>query len=160
MRCCKSQNRKHKRDGAPGYDEHQNALVCKKHSVHDRLQRNSPNPSQMPYQLNWKERVPVWLLGWLQLAPLMELNKARVAGGRDARHGNPNKFFGALNSTGLRGLLGVAIELPESPLSFRVAIRRMGGFVSVVLAHSMQSLFYGRCSRSTGLRMEQLREFQ
>jgi hypothetical protein len=79
---------------------------------------------------------------------------------RDVRHGNPNKFFGVLNSTGLRSLLGVAIELPESPLSFRVAIRGMGGFVSVVLAHSMQSLFYGGCSHSTGLRMEQLREFE
>ena len=33
-------------------------------------------------------------------------------------------------------------------MSFNVAIRRMGGFVSVVLAHSMQSLFYGGCSRS------------
>ena len=114
----------------------------------------------MPYQPSWKERVPVRLLRWLQLAPLMELNKATVAGDRDVRHGNPNKFFGALNSTGLRSLLGVAIELLESPLSFGVAIRRMGGFVSVVLAHSMQSLFYGGCSRSTGLQMEQLREFE
>jgi hypothetical protein len=112
----------------------------------------------MPYQPNWKERVPVRLLRWLQLAPLMELN--RVAGDPDVSHGNPNKFFGALNSTGLRSLLGVAIELPESPVSFSVAIRRMGGFVSVVLAHSMQSLFYGGCSRSTGLQMEQLREFE
>ena len=76
------------------------------------------------------------------------------------RYGNPNKFFGALNSAGLRSLLGVAIELLESPLSFRVAIRRMGGFVSVVLSHSMQRLFYGRGSRSAGLRMEQLREFE
>ena len=75
-------------------------------------------------------------------------------------HGNPNKFFGALNCTGLRSLLGVAIELPEAPLSFSVAIRRVGGFVSVVLAHSMQSLFYDGCSRSTGLQMEQLREFE
>ena len=83
----------------------------------------------------------------LQLAPLMELN-------------NPSKFFGALNCTGLRSLLGVAIELLESPVSFNVAIRRMGGFVSVVLAHSMQSLFYGGCSRSKGLQMEQLREFE
>ena len=48
----------------------------------------------------------------------------------------------------------------QSPLSFGVAIRRMGGFVSVVLAHSMQGLFYGGCSRSTGLQMEQLREFE
>ena len=87
-------------------------------------------------------------------------NATRVAGGRDVSHGNPNKFFGALNSTGLCSLLGVAIELSESPLSFSVAIRRMGGFVSVVLAHSMQSLFYGGCSRSTGLRMEQRREFE
>ena len=110
----------------------------------------------MPYQPSWKEWVPVRLLRWLQLAPLMELNKAGVA----VRHGNPNNFVGALNSTGLRSLLGVAIELPESPLSFSVAIRRMGGFVSVVLAHSMQSLFYGGCSRSTGLQMEQLREFE
>ena len=75
MRCCKSQNRKRKRDGTTGYDEHQNALVCKKHSVHDRLQRNSPSPNQMPYELSWKERVPVRLLGWLQLAPVMELNR-------------------------------------------------------------------------------------
>ena len=85
----------------------------------------------------------------LQLAPLMELNKA-----------SPNKFFGALNCTGLRSLLGVATELLEAPVSFNVAIRRMGGFVSVVLAHSMQSLFYGGCSRSKGLQMEQLREFE
>ena len=54
----------------------------------------------------------------------MELNKARVAGDRDVSHGNPNKFFGALNSTGLRCLLGVAIELLESPVSFSAAIRR------------------------------------
>ena len=72
----------------------------------------------------------------------------------------PNKFFAALNSTGLCSLLGVAIELPEFPLSFSVAIRRMGGFVLVVLAHSMQGLFYGGCSRSSGLRMEQLRELE
>src|SRR6476646_6893259 len=38
----------------------------------------------------------------------------------DVRHGGPNKFFGALNSTGLCSLLGVAIELPEFPLSFSV----------------------------------------
>jgi hypothetical protein len=69
------------------------------------------------------------------------------------RYGGPNKFYRALCS-----LLGVAIELPGSSLS--VAIRRMGGFVLVVLAHSMQSLFYAGCSRSTGLRMEQLREFE
>ena len=101
----------------------------------------------MPYQPSWKEWVPVRLLRWLQLAPLMELKY-------------PSNFFGALNSTGLRSLLRVAIELPGSPLSFSVAIRRMGGFVSVVLAHSMQSLFYGGCSRSKGLQMEQLREFE
>ena len=47
MRYCK-QNRKRKGDGATNYDEYQNALVCKKHSVHDGLQRNSPSPSQMP----------------------------------------------------------------------------------------------------------------
>ena len=52
----------------------------------------------------------------------MELNKARV-GDRDVSHGTPNKFFGALNCTGLRSLLGVAIELLESPVSFSVAIR-------------------------------------
>ena len=60
----------------------------------------------------------------------------------------------------LCSLLGVAIELPEFPLSFGVAIRRMGGFVLVVLAHSMQSPFYSGCSRSMGLRMEQLRELE
>ena len=32
----------------------------------------------------------------------------------------------------------------------------MGGFVLVESAHSMQGLFYGGCSRSAGLRMEQL----
>lgn len=69
----------------------------------------------------------------------------------DVRHGGPNKFFGTLNSTGLCSLLGVAIELPEFPLSFSVAIRRMGSFVLVVLAHSMQSPFYGGRSRSAGL---------
>ena len=71
-----------------------------------------------------------------------------------------NKFFAALNSIGLCGLLGVAIQLPEFPLPFSVAIRRMGGFVLVVLAHSMQGLFYGGCSRSSRLRMEQLRELE
>jgi hypothetical protein len=60
----------------------------------------------------------------------------------------------------LCSLLGVAIELPEFPLSFRVAIRRMGRFILVVLAHSMQSPFYVGCSRSSGLRMEQLRELE
>jgi hypothetical protein len=60
----------------------------------------------------------------------------------------------------LCSLLGVAIELPEFPLSFSVAIRRMGGFVLVVLAHSMQSPFCVGCFRSTGLRMEQLRELE
>ena len=34
----------------------------------------------------------------------------------------------------LCSLLGVAIELPEFPLSFGAAIRRMGSFVLVVLA--------------------------
>ena len=63
-------------------------------------------------------------------------------------------------STGLCSLLGVAIELPEFPFSFSVAIRRMCGFVLVVLAHSMQGLFYDGCSRSSGLRMEQLRELE
>ena len=60
----------------------------------------------------------------------------------------------------LCSLLGVAIELPEFPLSFGVAIRRMGSFVLVVLAHSMQSPFCVGCFRSTGLRMEQLRELE
>ena len=60
----------------------------------------------------------------------------------------------------LCSLLGVAIELPEFPLSFSAAIRRMGNFVLVVLAHSMQSPFYARCFRSTGLRMEHLRELE
>jgi hypothetical protein len=41
----------------------------------------------------------------------------------------------------LCSLLGVAIELPELPLSFGAAIRRMGSFVLVALAHSMQSPF-------------------
>jgi len=68
MRYCK-QNRKRKGDGATNYDEYQNALVCKKHSVHDGLQRNSTSPSQMLHQPSWKERVPVPLLRWLQLAP-------------------------------------------------------------------------------------------
>ena len=71
-----------------------------------------------------------------------------------------DKFFAALNSTGLCSLLGVAIELPEFPLSFGGAIRRMGSFVLVVLAHSMQSPFCVGCFRSTGLRMEQLRELE
>ena len=60
----------------------------------------------------------------------------------------------------LCSLLGVAIELPEFPLLFGAAIRRMGGFVLVVLAHSEQHLFYGACSRSPDLRMEQLRELE
>jgi hypothetical protein len=42
MRCCKSQNRKHKRDGSSGYAKQQNSLVCEKHGIHDDLQRNSP----------------------------------------------------------------------------------------------------------------------
>ena len=62
--------------------------------------------------------------------------------------------------SGLCSLLGVTIELPEFPLSFAVAIQRMGGFVLVVLAHSMQSPFYVGCFRSTGLRLEQLRELE
>ena len=66
----------------------------------------------------------------------------------------------ALNCTGLCSLLGVTIELPGCPLSFSVAIRRVGGFVLVVLAHSMQSPFCVGCFRSTGLRMEQLRELE
>jgi len=66
----------------------------------------------------------------------------------------------ALNCTGLCSLLGVTIELPGCPLSFSVAIRRVGGFVLVVLAHSKQGLFYGACSRSAGLRMEQLCELE
>jgi hypothetical protein len=37
----------------------------------------------------------------------------------------------------LCSLLGVATELPKFPLSFSVAIWRMGSFVLVVLAHSM-----------------------
>ena len=62
--------------------------------------------------------------------------------------------------SGLCSLLGVTIELPEFPLSFGVAIRRMGGFVLVALAHSMHSSFYVGCFRSTGLRLEQLRELE
>jgi len=34
MRCCKSQDRQHKRDGAGDDDEDHNAVVRKKHSVH------------------------------------------------------------------------------------------------------------------------------
>jgi hypothetical protein len=110
----------------------------------------------MPYQLSWKERVPVRLLRWLQLAPLMELNKARVAGGRDVRHGNPNKFFGALNSTGLRSPPRVGpIELPRSALSFSVDTWRVNGFFLVIFAHSMQRLFYAWGLSSRGLRVEQ-----
>jgi hypothetical protein len=60
----------------------------------------------------------------------------------------------------LCSLLGIATEPPKLPLSFRVAIWRMGSFVLVVLAHSMQSLFYGGCSYPPGLRMEQLRELE
>jgi hypothetical protein len=54
----------------------------------------------------------------------------------------------------LCSLLGVATELPKFPLSFSVAIWRMGSFVLVVLAHSMQSPFCVGCFRSKGLRME------
>ena len=75
-------------------------------------------------------------------------------------YGDLNKFFAALNPTGLCRLLGVAIEPPEFPLSFSVAIRRMGGFVLVVLAHFIEGLFYGGCSHSSGLRMEQVRELE
>jgi hypothetical protein len=50
IRCCKSKNRKHKRDGSSGYAKQQNSLVCEKHGVHDDLQR------KMPYQLTWKAR--------------------------------------------------------------------------------------------------------
>ena len=60
----------------------------------------------------------------------------------------------------LCSLLGVAIELPEFPLSFGAAIRRMGSFVLVALAHSMQSPFCVACFRFKGLRMEQLRELE
>ena len=38
MRCCQSQNREHKRDGAGGYGEDHNAVVSKKHGVHQGLQ--------------------------------------------------------------------------------------------------------------------------
>jgi hypothetical protein len=34
LRRCKSQNREHKRNGASGYGEDQNAVVRKKHGVH------------------------------------------------------------------------------------------------------------------------------
>lgn len=34
MRCCKSQNRENKRDGASGYGEDYNAVVRKKYGVH------------------------------------------------------------------------------------------------------------------------------
>src|SRR5262245_48006745 len=37
MRCRKSQNREHKRDGASGYSEDHNAVVSKKHGVHHGL---------------------------------------------------------------------------------------------------------------------------
>jgi hypothetical protein len=60
----------------------------------------------------------------------------------------------------LCSLLGVAIELLEFPLSFGAAIRRMNSLVLVVLAHFMQSPFYARCLRSTGLEMEHLRELE
>jgi len=60
----------------------------------------------------------------------------------------------------LCSLLGVAIELLEFPLSFGAAIRRMNSLVLVVLAHFMQSQFYARCLRSTGLEMEHLRELE
>jgi hypothetical protein len=66
----------------------------------------------------------------------------------------------AKGSTDLCSLLWVAFELPEFPLSFSAAIQRTGGFVLVVLAHSIQRLFYGGCSRPSGLRMEQLRELE
>jgi hypothetical protein len=49
IRCCKSQNRKHKRDGSSGYAEQHNALVCKKHGVHDGL-RTYPVP--VGYRIN------------------------------------------------------------------------------------------------------------
>ena len=62
--------------------------------------------------------------------------------------------------TRLLSLLGVVIELPEFLLSFGAAVRRMGSFVLVVLAHSMQSPFCVGCFRSKGLRMEQLRELE
>ena len=65
-----------------------------------------------------------------------------------------------LISTDLCSLLWVAFELPEFPLSFSAAIQRTGGFVSLILAHSIQRLFYGGCSRPSGLRMEQLRELE
>jgi hypothetical protein len=63
-------------------------------------------------------------------------------------HARDSGFLALLR---LCSLLGVAIELLEFPLSFSVAIRRMGSFVLVVLAHSMQSPFYGGRSRSAGL---------
>ena len=45
-------------------------------------------------------------------------------------------------------------------MSFTAAIQRMGSFVLVVLAHSTQRLFCGGCSRSAGLQMKQLCEFE
>lgn len=60
----------------------------------------------------------------------------------------------------LRSPLGVAIDPFKCPLLVSVAIRRVGGFVLIVLAHSKQPLFYVGCSRSAGLRMEQLCELE
>ena len=72
-------------------------------------------------------------------------------------HARDSGFLALLR---LCSLLGVAIELLEFPLSFGAAIRRMDSLVLVVLAHFMQSPFYARCLRSTGLEMEHLRELE
>ena len=96
----------------------------------------------------------------------------RLAGGGDERRWKSR--FAAMHKTKLPplfgreeeklpdlcSLLGVAVQLLEFPLSFSAAIRRMGGFGLVVLAHSTQRLFYGGCSRSAGLQMKQLCEFE
>ena len=49
MRCCKSQNRENKRDGASGYGKDYNAVVCKKYGVHHGTTSNGTSFRRMSY---------------------------------------------------------------------------------------------------------------
>jgi hypothetical protein len=49
MRCCKSQSRENKRDGASGYSEDYHAVVRKKYGVHHGTTSNGTSLRQMSY---------------------------------------------------------------------------------------------------------------
>src|SRR5262245_43386505 len=51
MRCCQSQNREHKCDGAGGYGKDHNAVVSKKHGVHNGPSNTCPISPGFPMPL-------------------------------------------------------------------------------------------------------------